>query len=60
MEAAVAVPEGGLSHVERPPRGSGSRLSREREQSGRQHAPRFSFRAPLAGEGAGSIELSGA
>ena len=32
----------------------------ERERSGRQHAPRFSFRARLTGEGAGTIELRGA
>ena len=29
----------------------------ERERSERQHAPRFSFRARLTGEGAGKIEL---
>ena len=32
----------------------------ERERSGRQHAPRFSFRVRLTGEGAGAIELLGA
>jgi len=32
----------------------------ERGRSGRQHAPRVSFRARLNGEGAGTIELLGA
>ena len=32
----------------------------ERERSERQHASRFSFRARLTGEGAGTIELLGA
>ena len=32
----------------------------ERERTGRQRAPRFSFRARLTGEGAGAIELLGA
>ena len=32
----------------------------ERERSERQHAPRFTFRARLNGEGAGKIELLGA
>ncbi len=32
----------------------------ERERSGRQHAPRFTFRARLTGDGAGAIELLGA
>jgi hypothetical protein len=32
----------------------------ERERSGRQRAPRFSFRARLTGDGAGAIELLGA
>jgi hypothetical protein len=31
----------------------------ERERSERQHASRFSFRARLTGEGAGTIELLG-
>jgi hypothetical protein len=32
----------------------------ERERSERQHAPRFSFRTRLTGDGAGAIELLGA
>jgi hypothetical protein len=32
----------------------------ERERSGRQHAPRFTFRAHRTGEGAGKVELLGA